>query len=389
MADRAEIARQAADGLRGFAQHVADYPVMIGFDGFVDSIVNVVDTRHDVQRFDSIQTIEQFSRKILAAAGKSGNYELVIKARKLGGNGPIMANALAALGLPVTYVGALGHPKLNPVFKDLANLAHCISIAEPAYTDALEFSDGKVMFGKLESLMGINWQQIGQVVGYDQFASLVAGARLIGMVNWTMLPMLSEIWRRMIDDIMPQLPTFAAGQAERRQIWIDLADPEKRTDDDLGEALELCSAFQPYANVMLGLNLKESTQVLRVLGLEVPADTVSAIETTACTLCKRLNIAAVVIHPRDRAAATISCRGDVESACFIGPLITQPRLSTGAGDNFNAGFCLGLLAHLPLEQALCIGTAASGYYVRHACSPRIHELAEFCQKLPQPETIDL
>ena len=35
---------------------------------------------------------------------------------KLGGNGPIMANALASLGLRVTYLGNLGYPNLHPVF---------------------------------------------------------------------------------------------------------------------------------------------------------------------------------------------------------------------------------------------------------------------------------
>ena len=49
---------------------------------------------------------------------------------KLGGNGPIMANALAGLGVKVTYVGALGYPTLHPVFNDFAQHADVHSIAE-------------------------------------------------------------------------------------------------------------------------------------------------------------------------------------------------------------------------------------------------------------------
>src|SRR5947209_5636888 len=142
MTDRAGVARQAAEGLRRFAGRRTQHPVLIGFDGFVDSIITVVDKRYDSQRFDPVETIEHFGRKVLAAAGQSCNYELVVKAEKLGGNGPIMADALAGLGLPLTYVGCLGHPAIHSVFEGLARRARCLSIAGPGLTDALEFRDG-------------------------------------------------------------------------------------------------------------------------------------------------------------------------------------------------------------------------------------------------------
>src|SRR5438105_11805621 len=114
MTDRATLAHQAAAGLRRFADRRPQHPVMIGFDGFVDSIIAVVDKRYDAQRFDPVGTIDQFGKKILGAAGQSSNYELVVTLEKLGGNGPIMANAIAAFGLPVTYVGCLGYPSIHP-----------------------------------------------------------------------------------------------------------------------------------------------------------------------------------------------------------------------------------------------------------------------------------
>src|SRR5919199_666690 len=123
MSDRTSIARQAAAGLRRFADQRTQHPVLIGFDGFVDSIITVVDKRYDAVHFDPVETIEQFGKKVLAAAGQSSNYELVVKLEKLGGNGPIMANAMATLGLPVTYVGCLGYPALHPVFEGLASRA--------------------------------------------------------------------------------------------------------------------------------------------------------------------------------------------------------------------------------------------------------------------------
>ena len=61
-----------------------------------------------------------FLLDLAGAAGKSTNVEMVTQVVKLGGNGPIMANALAAFGVKVTYLGSLGYPTLHPVFEEFA-----------------------------------------------------------------------------------------------------------------------------------------------------------------------------------------------------------------------------------------------------------------------------
>jgi sugar/nucleoside kinase (ribokinase family) len=88
-----------------------------------------------------------------------------------------------------------------------------------------------------------------------------------------------------------------------------------------------------------------------------------------------------VIHPRRCAAAAT----ESGVARFAGPFVQRPLISTGAGDHFNAGFCLGRVLGLDLEESLCAGVACSGYYVRTAQSPSAEELAEFIMVLPDPE----
>jgi sugar/nucleoside kinase (ribokinase family) len=88
-----------------------------------------------------------------------------------------------------------------------------------------------------------------------------------------------------------------------------------------------------------------------------------------------------VIHPRRGAAAAIQG----ESATFSGPFVQQPKISTGAGDHFNAGFCLGRVLGFGLEESLCVGVATSGYYVRTADSPTAKQLADFIAELPPPQ----
>ena len=234
-------ARQLALG----GEAVRARQAVVGLDGFVDAIIAVVDTRYADGRFDPVRTIAALGDKIRAAAGESSNYELVVKQTKLGGNGPIMANALARLGFGVTYLGSLGYPEPHPVFRDFATRARVISIAEAGQTDALEFDDGKIMLGKYEMLHEVNWDNLVARVGREALDSLLGGAALIGLVNWTMLTGMSRIWEHLIAEVLPGLPA-------RRTLFIDLADPEKRTPEDLRGAFGLLTRFQEHVDVILG-----------------------------------------------------------------------------------------------------------------------------------------
>lgn len=348
---------------------------VIGLDGFVDNIIDVVDTRQSATSYERLATLAAFGSRISACAGQSSNCELVIKVQKLGGNGPIMANALAAAGLGVTYIGNLGYPTVHPVFDEMARRAEIISIADPGMTDALEFLDGKLMMGKLQTLSDVSWENLVSRIGKDRLIAKYAEADLIAMNNWTMLPHMTSIWQHMLAEVMPQLPK------KSRHVFIDLADPEKRPRADLRTALNPLSQFQKYVDVTLGLNLREAVQIVEALDLQKPANPEASIELMATAIRQLLQINTVVIHPRGGAAAATA----EKSASFAGPFVTQPKISTGAGDHFNAGFMFGQMIGLDLIEALCTGTATSGYYVRNAASPTAAQLSGFIKDLPAPQ----
>ena len=347
----------------------------IGLDGFVDEIIAVVDKRHDGGQYDAVRTIDDLARKIRGAAGQSSNYELVVKHVKLGGNGPIMANALGSIGVAVTYIGNVGYPVVHPAFEELERKCNVVSIGEPGHTDALEFDDGKLMLGKHQTLQDVNWDNLISRVGRERLKELMNGSQLIGMVNWTMLPHMSRIWAKLLDEVIPN------AERHNRRLFIDLADPEKRTHGDIMDALKLLQRFQDQVDVILGLNLKESLEIADVLGLPGRSAPEDAIEDNARAIRQELGLACVVIHPRRGAAAAI----DGESATFAGPFVHQPKISTGAGDHFNAGFCLGRVLGMGLQESLCVGVATSGYYVRTAQSPTAVQLADFIAELPAPQ----
>jgi sugar/nucleoside kinase (ribokinase family) len=232
------------------------------------------------------------------------------------------------------------------------------------------------MLGKHESLKYISWDNLLRRVGKDKLKSLLQPARLIGMVNWTMLPQMTRIWAKLLDEVIPNL------ERHERKLFIDLADPEKRTHADIFDALKMLTRFQDQVDVILGLNLKESLEIADVLGLPGAADPEAAIEDNARAIREKLHLACVVIHPRRSAAAAV----EEGSARFEGPFVKEPKISTGAGDHFNAGFCLGRVLGFTLAESLCTGVATSGYYVRSASSPSAMELAEFIAELPPPQS---
>ena len=98
----------------------------------------------------------------------------------------------------------------------------------------------------------------------------------------------------------------------------------------------------------------------------------------SATRAPKLPVSTIVIHPVSYALAISGDSVDVVK----GPYISRPRITTGAGDHFNAGFCLGKLLGLDNAMSVLTGVATSGYYVRTARSPSITDLAEVLRKWP-------
>jgi sugar/nucleoside kinase (ribokinase family) len=360
-----ELRAQCAQMLLARAGQAAQMSAFVGLDGFVDEILHVVDKRESAEAYQRLPTIAKLADRLAAAAGKSTNVELVNQITKLGGNGPIMANALASFGMKVTYLGILGHPNLHPVFEDFARRAEVHSIAEPGTTDALEFEDGKVMIGKHASLKQVTWENIQKRFGRDRFAAKFAAADLVGFVNWTMLPYMSDVWESILTEICPGM------KSPRRAIFFDLADPEKRTRQDILRALELIGQFEQYFNVILGLNEKEAHEVGDVFGVRPRDATPEALAELGLKIASRLKAGTLVIHPVSYALAISNKKVEMAE----GPFTAKPLITTGAGDHFNSGFCLGKLLGLDNQMSVLTGVTASGYYVRTAQSPSIEQIA--------------
>lgn len=369
--DRSAVASAAADLLERSPRP----PALVGFDGFIDSIIDLVDVRRDAGSYTRIPTIAAFAARCAAAAGKSTGIERVIRERRFGGNGPLMAAALARLGLPTTYIGAVGEEggddqdsaNIHPAYEPFAALCRrVIPTGPPSATDALEFDDGKLMLNETAAVQRVTWARLIQVLGLPELRRTFAESTLIGIVNWSLLSGMTGIWRGLLADILPHLPRAP------RHFFIDLASPSRRTDEQLREALGLLADLHAAGlRTTLGLNEPESARVAAVLGS--PASPVH--------LRAAMNLDCIVVH-HHRGATAADATGP---AAFTGPYTAKPRLLTGAGDHFNAGFALARCLGAPLDQALAAGCAVSGAYVRDAAPPDTARVVGFLRTLPEPE----
>lgn len=343
--------------------------VVIGFDGFVDTIAHPVAQRHGRgEDFDRIRTINAFAERIAAAAGKSANIEMYPMMEKIGGNGPIMANALLSAGFPVRYIGALGKPDIHPVFKDFAARTGAVSLTRPGMTTAAEFLDGKLMFGNMSALEEVTLDAVFEAIGEAAFRELAQHADLMAIVNWTMLPQLSGLMLGLLEKVYPKLPANP-----ERHFFFDLADPAKRSEKDLGEAIELISRFEAFGKVTLGLNYSEAQQISRLLGLTPGERDADSLKQMAAAIRAKLALDCVLIHPTESAV----CATAQEVFFTEGPLCEKPLITTGAGDHFNAGYMTGRLLGLSPAACLTAAVGCSGSYVRTGKSPSLAELTRF------------
>ena len=366
-----ERRQECATSLRSNISTAANMSAFIGMDGFIDQIIHIVDKRTTPTEYTRLATIEKFAERVAAAAGKSTNFEMVAQLVKLGGNGPIMANAIANFGIKLSYLGSLDYPDIHSVFKDFASKGDVQSIANAGRTDALEFDDGKLIMGRMTQLNEVNWENIVARYGKEKFIEKFTKSDFIGFVNWTMLPHMSDIWEVVLKEICPKMnPT-----GKRRKIFFDLADPEKRSKEDIKRALDLVCQFEKYFDVILGLNEKEGYEIAEVLSFDTSNRTPDGLANIAIKLQKQLNINTLVIHPVAYALAV----SNGEVSIVKGPFCEKPLISTGAGDHFNSGFCLGKILGFDNVKSLLAAVSTSGFYVRTAISPSMNDLAVFLE----------
>jgi sugar/nucleoside kinase (ribokinase family) len=362
-ADLSELATRLAAAEAGACR------VVTGFDGFIDEMITLVGERQSLDCFEPVADIATFGRLIAAAAGHSSLREIVVNAVHPGGCAVNLADGLASLGVRVDCFATLGEPP-HPAFREItSHFSSCHSWGrEPGRTLAFEFNDGKLMFSAVKQLAEFTPAAVSALLTDGAFATACRAARVIALTDWTLYPHMTAVWQLLQRDVFAEL-------TGRPHFFIDLVDPASRSAADIRAMAAILRDFEPAGPLTLGLNGNEANHLARLHEVPtVPAEA-SPGETLrqAAMLRDVLGISRVVIH-RIPFAVSDSAQG---GAIQPGPVCPNPKKSTGAGDRFNAGFCLGLALGMADAACLALGCAAAGFFVRNARSASQPELAGF------------
>ncbi|GHU61263.1 hypothetical protein FACS189445_3090 [Spirochaetia bacterium] len=349
-----------------------DRKIVAGFDGFIDTIAKVL--RHSGGEGEGpryFETIEEFGAYIAGHAHKSGSIELDIIERRMGGNMPLFARAIATLmgadhsgGL--TCVGmfsdAAGAPE--PLFNSLPG-KH-ISYAPAATATALEFTDGKIfLFPRFV---------LNEPPRIEAVSELVRGADLIAFCNWGELSFASALWRSFFEAAAAEKQSRSGGSFGETSsgpcFFFDLADFSRRTDREIEEVLLLMRDFSSLGHTILSLNRNEALLLEERILLQKG----TGMDISAAALQKRYGIEDVIVHSHNDVHL---CAGGILYRVAVTP-ITAPKISTGAGDHFNAAFAHAFLLGLAPEEQLRFAAFYASAYITQGTSPCMEDL-----RLPQ------
>lgn len=347
------------------------HKAFIGFDGFVDKIQKAVKMKGcgNPVFFNSIQ---EFSKHIGSLSGRSGQIELVTTKTKAGGNAPILSSALGELNVKSFCIGSMGSPSISPLFQNATPGAEVLSVNNPGNSQAVEFDDGKIILSDLSGFINYDWGYIKRNVDLKTIRDSISSCDLVALVDWSNLPNATDIWKGLLDDVIKVV------NHKDLYFLFDLCDPSRRDPLEIDEMLDLISSFSPYGKVTLALNENEARKIWIALSSH---DQVAGLNNSPTLMdigsfiFYTMTIDTLLIHPIDRVFA-FQKNNTIE---LMGRLVEKPKIQTGGGDNFNAGYCLGLMSELPIDQRMLLAMATSGAYVQNGKSPRINDLVSYLE----------
>ncbi|WP_298016394.1 hypothetical protein [uncultured Dysosmobacter sp.] len=345
--------------LRERAGEIGQKRLTVGFDGFADTIVRPLRQAPapniPPQPFE---TIREFGEYLAAKAEKSCSVELRSQGRQLGGNLPFLSRAAGQMGLDVSCIGMLGDPGApDPLFASMP--CKLYPFAPPGQSTCMEFNDGKVLLSADCELPGDPWEIVLQATD-GQAPGLFQDADLIALLNWSELSFAHRLWEKVLEVVR------AASPDKTRFAFFDLCDVSRRSAGELDAVLRLIGAFSTLRTGILSLNENEALAAARQLlspDITDPAAIASALRDTYA-------VDEVIVHTI-RDTALVTPRGTVRLPTDF---VAHPRISTGAGDHFNAASCFAAVMDFPDLERVEFANTFAHFYVSEGRTPQLSEL---------------
>lgn len=343
--------------------------VLLWADGYIDYRRKAIAKRDSPEDYEPMRRMGELGKKITEASGKSLTVEWTLRERDPGGFCSNTGKALQEMQVPITMISSYGSRRINPIFKDIAdNCREIISIGRPGETQAVEFRDGKVMLVDPGGPHELSWKRILNEVGNEKLTEFIEGADLFGQGYWSFIPRMNTIWKKLLEEVFPSF-----SDDKNRHMFLDLADIRRRSEEEMLEAMDLISQFQNYFDVTLSLNESEASILADLLATGWEEKSREKIADSALKMGSKIGIEDVVIHTINFALVASSGKETVVEH----PYDPTPKVTTGAGDHFNAGYIFGILNELGPEGRLALGCSNAGFFVREGQDPSPKEIRDF------------
>jgi hypothetical protein len=321
----------------------------VGFDAFIDYITRPIAGREGGKpRYFS--SLDAYSDFLGAQKNKSFSVELEIPEVKPGGNNPNISDIMSRFGVDVVSFGAYGMPLPDPVFRPLAERCRLVSFASPGVCTSYEFSVNKMMNFYNMASRDFTYENLLKFISEEEMAGILQRMDMIIFVNLGEQPAVLNIMEAFLERIFP---TFR----EPKIFFTDFSDCSHMSGEELSRGLHLLKNMKAFGEVTLSANEHE----FHILAAHSGGAAAGAGNYQSAL--KKFREAAAIDQVILRTLPAFYCSSPRRELRVENQYVEYPQYLTGAGDAQNGGICLGLLAGLPMEEALAAGVWAGNCYI--------------------------
>lgn len=340
-----------------------EFHALAGFDACIDIIAKIVREKDRERITEYFNSSSELGRFLSDLEDRSCGLELKIRMSKPGGNMVITSNALGCLGVKVDCIGTFGYPDIIPAYRTISENCALYSVGDTIQAIAIEFDSSKVIMFDPGPYDDLTWGAIKSIIGLPLLKKMFSGKAMISFLNWSEILNSTTVWKGVAEEVLPYTENVPGSF-----FFTDFSDCSRRSNEEIIEAVNTLKLFRKYFKVVLSMNVNESELISAALGVDDRTD-----EIFLKKMHDRCNADTVIIHRNHDAIAYDGSALETWPTYFC----KEPKVLTGGGDNFNAGFCYSLLNGFDLRESLIIANAVSGFYVSQGFSPLFHELVNF------------
>ncbi|WP_135305639.1 hypothetical protein [Haloarcula amylovorans] len=335
-----------------------------GFDGVIDNVRTMIDTRHGPTEYDRLSHLSDLKKRLSDSleAESSLTVEWEQEGTRTGGHACHLSRAFTKLGADTLMVGTYGRP-IQEIFKTEFSESTLLSVGEPGYCDAVEFDDGKLMLSETSEAAYLDWETLTDRLDIEQLAEHLDGRDILGVGYWNVTSALPELVYNLIEE------TWPLQDSPPEQVFFDPGDIRNLPDEEIRNGASYLEKINEIVPVTVSANPSETAAIAAVDG----ADPDSELRSNAQAAFDVLNVDRFIGHsPVVSVGVTQSSNVAVQV-----PTTESPTMTTSAGDHFNFGVLIAQLAGLSLPATIVTGNAAAGVFVRTGSPPSYEAVCDF------------